>query len=1357
MLNLKLHKGFLPTTEYSPKAPTIPNWNKDSNLWKSYKEVQKEKGFGGIIADDIVCLDTDTEKANELIKKIIKVLKLKTIGIKTNKGFHFYFKIPKNSQLTTSANIAFYSATGIKFDYLYGGHFDCLKDYGREEERPVVYGKNTEEIEELPYYFYPVSCNEKFSNLDGLKKGNRDNLLSSFKYAVCQKYSQFTEEQLRKCFQFINKNLLMDKFTERELKKFCKLTVSEKTKLRKEQEESKDKKTKKNTLNEEIAKEMVSRYKIVKINNNNKNLFYKNENSNYEPLVLTGDYSLFEPLIDTLTGESLNNNDYNTIYKNILRFLPNRTDEDFFKYILVQNGAIAIENLNFIETNEIITRNTINAEYNPEAYDSNGDDFLNSICNDDESKRAVLEELMGQCILPINELNKINVIVGNTHNGKTTFLNAITQMIGKDNIAHASLKDLLTNRFMPYKLYGKTANFRDEISGFERLDIDFLKALTGESPFEADRKNKASFDFINGATLIFTCNKLPQFKEIDQALESRLNFITFENQFKNNADFIKRLTTDNCRSYFLKLAIEGIKRVRNNDFNFTYCYSNEKTTNNYLRDSDILKRFLAKRYEEKREVYREKLTELYNDFGCFWIENFGVKSDCWSHRVFVIKLQEELNCDKKVINKNGFSINAVVKNAHSRELRFYKKFTEESEVEKLQKELDEIDEEKPKTEIKEEKTEDKNLTEEVKKNTRDLIIFDFEVFKEDWIFGYKKISRLKSDQSYYSICNDRAKLVKFYNENKEALWVGYNSNSYDANILKAIVKGINPKEVSDYIIFNKDKSKLSFYKKFDFKGVCQDLITFDCCQKNGATIIGLKELEAYMGDSIEESSVDFNTDRKLTDAELAEVIKYNKHDVEETLKVFKNNIEDYQARRDLIKKYKLDSKCINKTKCQLSTLILGCQRPEQPRSDAEEIEFIPTLKIEKNKDVLDFYHDGNWRPIKTADKETNPQFVKLINGVPHCFGIGGLHGAIGVINDGIDEATPVHKKGHLLHIDVQSYYPSLMIKYNWLSRSCQKPELYKQIYEERLKLKAEGKKAEQAPLKIVLNATYGIMKDKWSDAYDPRQANNICINGQLALLDLIEKLEGYCDLIQTNTDGIIVQLKTMKDLPMIREIVKEWEDRIGVTTSFDYLTEIWQRDVNCYLIKYETEKGKEPKVECKGKELTFNDTSNNNINVVKEAVRQFMLNGTAVEKTINDPKFKLIDFQMLTKHGATYDYVCYGNKKLKTKYNRVFASADENDPCLYKVKNKKVEEAKKLDNQFDEMKDDKPLGAEKIANCPLNCFIVNGDINNKELPKKLDKKWYIKEAKRLLHQMTGGQHGEAEEPVKQSRKSAKKQ
>ena len=45
---------------------------------------------------------------------------------------------------------------------------------------------------------------------------------------------------------------------------------------------------------------------------------------------------------------------------------------------------------------------------------------------------------------------------------------------------------------------------------------------------------------------------------------------------------------------------------------------------------------------------------------------------------------------------------------------------------------------------------------------------------------------------------------------------------------------------------------------------------------------------------------------------------------------------------------------------------------------------------------------------------------------------------------------------------------------------------------------------EQQPYKIVLNGTYGASKDKYNNLYDPLQANNVCINGQLMLLDLIE-------------------------------------------------------------------------------------------------------------------------------------------------------------------------------------------------------------------------------------------------------------
>ncbi|MGL5717265.1 MAG: hypothetical protein ACRCX2_29910 [Paraclostridium sp.] len=52
------------------------------------------------------------------------------------------------------------------------------------------------------------------------------------------------------------------------------------------------------------------------------------------------------------------------------------------------------------------------------------------------------------------------------------------------------------------------------------------------------------------------------------------------------------------------------------------------------------------------------------------------------------------------------------------------------------------------------------------------------------------------------------------------------------------------------------------------------------------------------------------------------------------------------------------------------------------------------------------------------------------------------------------------------------------------------------------------------------NSTYGASKDKFNNLYDPLMANNVCITGQLLLVDLLEKLEkGLGDkamLIQSN-------------------------------------------------------------------------------------------------------------------------------------------------------------------------------------------------------------------------------------------------
>ena len=561
-----------------------------------------------------------------------------------------------------------------------------------------------------------------------------------------------------------------------------------------------------------------------------------------------------------------------------------------------------------------------------------------------------------------------------------------------------------------------------------------------------------------------------------------------------------------------------------------------------------------------------------------------------------------------------------------------------------------------------------------------MIFYDFEVFKEDWLVVLVNPDKRTEDV----IINDEATLIKYYEDNKDEIWTGYNSNRYDQFILRGIICGFNPKKVNDFII-DKQKSGWQFSSLF-YK---IPLLSYDVM----LSTYSLKQLEGFMGNAIKETSVPFDIDRKLTDAEIEETVKYCKSDVYNTMEVFMRTIDDFNAVLNLIQTFKLPIQHISKTKAQLSAIILGCERKQW--NDEFDITIVPTLKIGKYKAVLDWFKGYN---------DYSASLTYEIAGVPHTFGIGGVHGA----------RENYHSKGLIIHVDVNSYYPSLMITYNLLTRNCANPEKYKEIYDTRLALKKAGKKNEQAPYKIVLNGTYGICKDKMSLAYDPRQANNICINGQLLLIDLIDKLEvipGF-ELIQSNTDGLIVKIPdTDKAFSQLDDVCYEWEQRTGMGLGFDYIEEIWQKDVNNYVFHFEDipENGKNRnKLERKGGYVKELNELDNNLPIVNKAIVDYLTQGIPIETTINSCN-DLKQFQMICKISGKYKCLIHNGNVLSERCVRVFASK-YNDGGVYKLrKNKK-----------------KP---DKFPSTPTNCFLVNDNVSGMSIPDKLDRQFYINMAK----------------------------
>lgn len=622
-----------------------------------------------------------------------------------------------------------------------------------------------------------------------------------------------------------------------------------------------------------------------------------------------------------------------------------------------------------------------------------------------------------------------------------------------------------------------------------------------------------------------------------------------------------------------------------------------------------------------------------------------------------------------------------------------------------------------------------------------MIFYDFEVFKEDWLAVFIDVTR-KTEQV---IVNNPDELKALYEANTSNIWVGFNNRHYDQYIMKGILLGMNPKRINDWIILEKREG-------WQFSSVFNKvpMTNYDVMPNPP---VGLKTMEGFLGSNIKETGVPFDINRKLTKAEIEETIKYCRHDVEQTIKIFLEKIDEFNAMHGIVQAFPnmVSLSNIGDSEARITAKVLGCVK--QDFKDEFDYFFLPCLRLNKYKYVQDWFEEKKKEALamdlQNCDKYDKKLWYKsqnletVVAGIPHSFGFGGLHGAAD---------TPIHKTGQILHVDVNNYYPSMLIAWGLVTRAATNDN-YHLVYNTRKSMKAKqiaaaksGKKAEaknwkkaQLPYKKMLNALSGGMKDETNPAYDPRNNNCMCINGQLMLLDLIEHLEAVpgFELIQSNTDGLIIWIPdTDEAFEMVDDICWEWEqrcstDQCSILLELDNISEIYQKDVNNYL--WVGADGSVERIGAYVKELSATD---NDLPILNKALVEYMVHKTPVEQTINQCG-DLIMFQKIVKLSEKYDWVEHehctpvitktGKRVIKEVYEypekvkysyksyRVFASNSQDDGRLLKRKKVKTK-------------------GEKFGNTPDHCFICNDDVCGVKTPQTLDKGWYIDLAKKRLKQ-----------------------
>ena len=312
------------------------------------------------------------------------------------------------------------------------------------------------------------------------------------------------------------------------------------------------------------------------------------------------------------------------------------------------------------------------------------------------------------------------------------------------------------------------------------------------------------------------------------------------------------------------------------------------------------------------------------------------------------------------------------------------------------------------------------------------------------------------------------------------------------------------------------------------------------------------------------------------------------------------------------------------------------------------------------------------------------------------------------------------RKRIIKNFDVASYYPHLMTICGYTSRNIPSPEVFENVLEQRMKAKAAGDKVTANALKLVVNTTYGAMLNQYNDLFDPLMGRSVCITGQLFLLEMAQNLYQNVEdlrIVQLNTDGVMIEFYE-DQYDEVLEIVNEWQSRTGFELEEDSVSMIAQKDVNNYV-----EVQPNGSVKTKGGYLVrgiapagaFN--INNNACIVATALKEYFVNGTPVEETINACD-DIFQFQLIAKAGAKYReayHLVDGEQVPVQRVNRVYATKDERYGKLFKVKAENDATA-------------------KIEMLPEHCIIDN---DNNLTIADVDKTFYIEMAKKRINDFLG--------------------
>ena len=456
---------------------------------------------------------------------------------------------------------------------------------------------------------------------------------------------------------------------------------------------------------------------------------------------------------------------------------------------------------------------------------------------------------------------------------------------------------------------------------------------------------------------------------------------------------------------------------------------------------------------------------------------------------------------------------------------------------------------------------------------------------------------------------------------------------------------------------------------------------------NKSLATGLADIKFHLGMSIIEKPRMETVSR----GDVYDILLHSTNNTQAITALFKNLIGQssnpyYKGMNIIQARYNIRNQlgipCINYSDSRLGeqmVLKLYCDRKGINYADIKEkrtnrygirfSECLPPITFNNSEfqSVRDYYESY----VMTDFSKTPEKVINICN-VPITFGVGGIHGSNRSGRYFSDEEYVY------LDLDVTSYYPVIMCKYNI------HPEHFDDdfisIYNSEIVSKRLSELQKDNPnltliytLKKASNACFGKMADKDSPLFDYLSFYKAVVYAQMHTALWIDRLLQFdIGAVFFNTDGMILKVKR-SDLNSVMRVSSEFANEYGFLIKQKVIRRMFMKDINNYTLQYDDGSYKNKGLFDFYKEFHKDPSSK----IIPIALFNYFMKDIPFDETISTWK-RIDEFCIRIKVRSNNRYFYNDTELFKT--NRYFVSNDKEN-AIYKLDNNERLPMNRLYNQ----------------------------------------------------------------------------